>query len=483
MDPKGNQSTKVSGSGILININQLCISAPALVFRMPPPLPVGFANSLGISQSAICAGCGCLCDDIVLRPQEDNLEVNTRGCVKGQEWFSQTTATGPPALVDGKQVSLAEAIQHAALVLCQANNSLIFGLERITCEAAARVVAMADWLGANLDTTASFNQGPTGLAFQGVGEIACSLGEVRNRADFVVFWGADPDRTHPRHTERYSIHPPGIHVPLGRRGRFVVVVDPEDNQTARQADLWLKPKPGRDFEILWTLRALVQGLDVGNFDEEANGVGIDQLCELAAKMKSCRFGVLFFGQGLMTGTGHHLNADAAVGLAHDINAHTRFYARPLRGAGNPTGSDSVACWQTGYPFGINLARGFPKYNPGEFTTAALLERNEPDAALLVGVKPSDYLSQNHLKSLAGIPWIMVGNVDLKESVSAKVVIRTAPLATATTGTVYRMDDISLPLKAVISSPLASDEEVLAQLEFAILARLRAGLPAKSGELV
>jgi formylmethanofuran dehydrogenase subunit B len=113
----------------------------------------------------------------------------------------------------------------------------------------------------------------------------------------------------------------------------------------------------------------------------------------------------------------------------------------------------------------------------------LLERNEPDAALLVGVKPSDYLSKNHLKSLAGIPWIMVGNVDPKESVSAKVVIRTAPLATATTGTVYRMDDISLPLKAVISSPLASDEEVLAQLEFAILARLRAGLPAKSGELV
>jgi len=29
---------------------------------------------------------------------------------------------------------------------------------------------------------------------------------------------------------------------------------------------------------------------------------------------------------LLAGPGHHLNADGAVSLAHDINAHTRFYA-------------------------------------------------------------------------------------------------------------------------------------------------------------
>ncbi|MFM8932398.1 MAG: formylmethanofuran dehydrogenase subunit B [Gemmataceae bacterium] len=423
---------------------------------------------------AICTGCGCLCDDVTVSTGRGRLTADTHGCGKGKSWLEQSYSPGPSILVDGRPASLEKAIAIAADLLCQSSNPLVYGLEKITCESAAKAVAIADWLGANLDTTASFNQGPTGLAFQGVGEIACSLGEVRNRADLILFWGADPVATHPRHTSRFSVDPPGVHVPLGRKGRFVVVIDSEANETAHLADLWLRPKAGRDFELLWALRSLIQSQELGGYDAAANGVSQEDLEGLAKRLKGCRFGALFFGDRLLAGPGHHLNADGAVSLAHDINAHTRFYARPLRRAGNPTGSESVTCWQTGYPFGLSMARGFPRFNPGEFTARRLLSSGETDALLTIGASLADHLKPAEANALAAIPRIQIGCGQTSDSFTApKVEIRTAPFATSVSGTVYRMDDISLPLKPLTRPASPDMEEVLSALESTILHRIRA----------
>ena len=426
---------------------------------------------------AVCTGCGCLCDDVTVSPSGGSLVANTHGCAKGQYWLELRPEPKVSAFLNGRPAPLKKAINAAADILWKSNNPLVFGLEQITCESAAKVVAISDWLGANLDTTASFNQGPTGLAFQGVGEISCSLGEVRNRADLILFWGADPLVTHPRHTSRYSIDPPGVHVPLGRKNRFVVVIDSEANQTASQADLWLRPKPGRDFELIWALRAMIQGREIAGYDFAANGVGLEELEGLAHRLKGCRFGVLFFGDRLLAGPGHHLNADGAVSLAHDINAHTRFYARPLRRAGNPMGSESVTCWQTGYPFGLNLARGFPRYNPGEFTARRLINSGESDVLLTVGVSPVDYLNSGNANGSHFFQHIHIGDGLPEEWQSPpKVEIRTAPFATAASGTVYRMDDISLPLRPLSMSQLPDMEQVLTELEVSILGRMRNSSP-------
>jgi len=37
------------------------------------------------------------------------------------------------------------------------------------------------------------------LALQRVGRVSATLGEIKNRADVVVFWGADPMVSQPRH--------------------------------------------------------------------------------------------------------------------------------------------------------------------------------------------------------------------------------------------------------------------------------------------
>src|SRR5206468_904194 len=182
------------------------------------------------------------------------------------------------------------------------------------------------------------------------------------------------------------------------------------------ADIFLQIKPRKDFEALWALRALVKGVRLGSEIEAETGISLAALEDLARRMKSCKFGVLLFGMGLSMTRGKHLNVEAALALARDLNQFTRFTAKPMRGHGNVTGADNVVSWQTGFPFGVSLGRGYPRFNPGEFTTADTLARGEADAALIVASDPMSNFSQPAREHLAKIPIIVL---DPKETPTAK----------------------------------------------------------------
>ena len=86
-----------------------------------------------------------------------------------------------------------------------------------------------------------------------------------------------------------------------------------------------------------------------------------------------------------------------------MNAFTKFVCMPMRGHGNVTGADMVLRWTTGYPFGVNLSRGYPRFNPGEFSTVDLLVRGDNDAALILGADPGATMPQPGIDHLARIP--------------------------------------------------------------------------------
>jgi len=302
------------------------------------------------------------------------------------------------------------------------------------------------------------------MAFQGVGEVTCSLGEVKNRADLVIFWGSNPAESHPRHMTRYSTMPKGLFVPRGRKDRTVVLVDVRRTKSAPAADVFLQIKPRKDFEVLWALRALVKGIALDPSIEQETGISVAQLEDLAQRMKRCKFGVFLFGMGLSMTRGKHLNVEAALALARDLNEYTKFYIKPMRGHGNVTGADNVVSWQTGYPFGVNLGRGFPRFNPGEFTTADTLARGEADAALIVASDPMSNFSQPAREHLSRIPYVVLDPKETPTVRHAAVAFTTATYGINTGGTVYRMDDVPLPLRPAFPSPFPSDEQVLRQIE-------------------
>jgi formylmethanofuran dehydrogenase subunit B len=290
-----------------------------------------------------------------------------------------------------------------------------------------------------------------------------TLGEVKNRADLVIYWGGNPAESHPRHFGRYAVTPKGMFTPNGKKDRYVVLVDVRRTPSAPAANLFLQMKPGKDFEVLWALRALVKGRRIAASIEQETGVSLAQLEELVGRMKNCRYGVLFFGMGLTMTRGRHFNSGALLALATDLNEFTHFVAKPVRGHGNVTGADNVVSWQTGFPFGVNFSLGYPRFNPGEFTTVDTLSRGDADAAMIIASDPASNFPKAAIEHLKRIPLIVL---DTKETITSKlahVAFRTATYGINTGGTVYRMDDVPITLRKAFDSPFPDDEKILTAL--------------------
>jgi formylmethanofuran dehydrogenase subunit B len=424
------------------------------------------ATGLKIVEDATCTFCGCVCDDIELTVENDRITAAKRACVLGKAWFlNHEVDDRPSCLVDGAPASVEEGIERAARILVEANYPIVYGLSDSTSEAQRVAVSIADWIGGNIDTTTSVCHGPSGMAFQGVGEVTCTLGEVINRGDLIIYWGSNPAESHPRHFTKYSLMPKGLFTPGGRKDRKCVLVDVRKTKSAKAADLFIQIRPRKDFEALWTLRALAAGVEVDPVRvEEETGVAMETFQTLMEWMKAARFGVIFFGMGLTMTRGKHVNSEALLALTRDMNAHTRFVCKPNRGHGNVTGADNVVTWRTGYPFGVNHARGYPRFNPGEYTTADTLARREADAALIIASDPAANFSQPAREHLASIPYIALDPKETPTTRGAAVAFTVATYGINTGGTVYRMDDVPIPLRPAFPSPHKSDFEILQGIE-------------------
>ncbi len=423
-------------------------------------------SSLKIVLDATCTFCGCVCDDIDLTVKDDHIIEAKRACVLGKSWFfNHHTDQRPSCLISGQPASIDDGIERAAQILTAAKYPIIYGLSDTTCEAQRLAVGIGDWIGGTVDTTTSVCHGPSGMAFQGVGEVTCSLGEIANRGDLIIFWGSNPAESHPRHFTKYSLMPKGMFLPNGRKDRTCVLVDVRKTKSARAADIFLQIKPRKDFEALWTLRALAQGLQLdAQVIEDETGVPLAAWQDLMDRMKRAKFGVFLFGMGLTMTRGKHLNSEAVLALVRDMNAYTRFVAKPMRGHGNVTGADNVVSWQTGYPFGVNLSRGYPRFNPGEYTTADTLARGEADAAMIIASDPMSNFGQAARERLAAIPYIALDPKETPTTRAATVAFTTATYGINVAGTVYRMDDVPIPLRPAFDSPHPSDFDILSRLE-------------------
>ncbi|MSQ93200.1 MAG: formylmethanofuran dehydrogenase subunit B [Gemmataceae bacterium] len=318
------------------------------------------------------------------------------------------------------------------------------------------------------------------MAAQLGGKVSCTLGEVKNRADFMIYWGGNPAECHPRHFTKYSLMQKGKFTPNGRKDRTMVLVDIRETPSAKAADLFLQIRPGKDFEMLSALRAIVKGQRVNEETVAETGLTVAQLQDLAAQMKAARFGIIFFGMGLSMTRGKHMNSAQILMLAAEMNAFTKFVAMPMRGHGNVTGADVVMRYTTGYPFGVNLCRGYPRFNPGEFSTVDLLVRGDNDACLVLGADPGATMPQPAIDHLARIPTITLDPKVTHTSRLSRVHITTAVTGISAPGTAYRMDEIPLPLRPALKSPYPTDEEVVRRIRQAV-ARRPAWLPGRNGK--
>jgi formylmethanofuran dehydrogenase subunit B len=421
------------------------------------------SSPLAVVENFTCTACGCVCDDLRLTVADGRIIRAENACRLAEPWLlAQNSFDEPEAEIDGQPASPAQALDRSAQILRSADYPLIYGLSQSTTEGQRASILLAERLGAVIDTSASVCHAPSVMAQQQVGKVTCSLGEIRNRADFVIFWGSDPVTTHPRHAERYSVYPAGRFVPRGRQDRYVVVADTNRTPSAEEADFFLPIEPGCHFEALLTLRALLFGASTG--PGRSAGAPIELLTELAQRMKRARCGVVFFGVELARGDAGHRNVELLLEIVTDLNSPARWFAMRMRVYGNVVGADTVLAWQTGYPFAVNLARAFPRYNPGEFSVRGVLERKEADTCLVVGSETLNWLPPAAIDHLRQIPTIVLDPAGAQTTIVPTVRFRTGTLGVHESGTVFRMDAIPIPVKAVLPSRYPTTAQILGEIE-------------------
>ncbi|MET0810430.1 MAG: formylmethanofuran dehydrogenase subunit B, partial [Thermoleophilaceae bacterium] len=320
-----------------------------------------------VEHAATCAGCGCGCDDIEVAVAAGALAGATGTCPLGDAWLAERTAEAlPPARIDGREVAFGDAVEASAAILGEARLPLVCGLGETDCESQRAAVALAEAVGAVIDPSDA-----AGGASQAIGVSTATFGDLRDRADLVVAWRADPVVSNPRLLPRLRLDRAGRAVE-----RTLVVVDARRTATAGEADEFIELPPELDFEALWALRAMAR--DVPLDHDLAARLPLDLLEQLARRLRATRYGAVLHAPA------GHANTLALLSLLRDLARIAHVVALPLRREGNARGAEDVLAWQTGYPAAVSFARGHPRARPGEFSAAGLLERGEPDAALIVG---------------------------------------------------------------------------------------------------
>jgi formylmethanofuran dehydrogenase subunit B len=424
----------------------------------------------------ICPFCGTLCDDLEVVVSDDGkdlLEVYN-ACAIGAEKFLHSQAkdriTRPRMRQeDGswKEISYDEAVNYTAKMLADAKKPLMYGWSSTNCEAQSVGAEIGEAVGAVMDNTATVCHGTSLIAVQDIGIPSCTLGEVKNRADRVLFWGCNPAHAHPRHMSRYSIFPRGFFTGKGHTGRKVIVVDPRPTDTASLADVHLQIEQGHDYELFDALRVAFKG---EKLPDVVAGIPKAKIYEVAETLKSGRFAIIFFGMGVTQSIGKNHNIDAAIAVTRDLNEYTKAAIMPMRGHYNVTGSGQVWGWQFGFPFAVDLSRGFARYNPGETTSNDLLRRDEVDAVFVLGSDPGAHFPFSSVKKIYNLPSVVIDPHETPTSEVCKVHVPVAFVGVEIGGCAYRMDNVPIETRKVVDAPegMMTDEEFLTR----VLARVK-----------
>lgn len=407
-----------------------------------------------------CLGCGCGCDDIAVTVRDDRIVDLSPPCPVSRAWFGDGVVPWD-VLRSGKAVELHAAVGEAAGVLTGKPGRILVYIGGDLGTASQRcALQIADLLQATVDTATSPTAATGLLAAQRRGRATATLGEIRNRADVVLFWATDPSRRYPRFQSRYAPEPIGTQVPRGRADRCVISVHVGSEKAPSTADASLALDPGDEIAALSVMRAAVAGNQPSGLTPP-----LREAVALVGRLSSARYAVLIHDAEPTAEPRNSLRVEGLLTLAQALNGPTRAALLTLRAGGNRVGAESVLTWQSGFPMAVDYSRGHPRYVPEQRGWHGL---DRFGAVLIVGSAPLD---DGAASALGKIPTIAIGPRASQSKFGPRVAIDTGVAGIHEGGTGYRMDEVPLPLRP----PLSATRSTLGVLEALYEAlRLKAG---------
>ena len=306
----------------------------------------------------MCTACPLLCADI-------DLPAATLACLPGRQAILAPVPDLSPSR-DGMALAPTAALAAAATLLGTARRVLVTGLGEATLGALAAAGDIAEFLGAAIDAgdpAVALASGPT---IARSGEVTAAFEDLRDRADVVVVWFADPATSHPRFFERF-LAPRARVIAVGQGAvAGAIAIPPADEVTALR---WLTAQA----------RGVVFPLPAGDLATAVAHVG-------GAVAAATCLGVVTVERPAGSGVAEWALAEWVRAEAHRRPA----FAVPLPGgvgtaSGNAAGVAAVSTWRYGGPGAIARAdRCGGTFRPTEADALRLITRGEVDAVLVVG---------------------------------------------------------------------------------------------------
>lgn len=401
----------------------------------------------------VCTACSCLCDDIEMEMENGRIVSMGKACRKGTAFFfgSENERLRTGHLVEGNQVDVDQALAAAAGLLSRARRPLLFGLDNASLDAQAVGIELARILGAVLDDSSSFCQGKlTQDILTGVLP-TCTFDQIHD-SDLLIYWGANPHNTHPRHLSKFSLYAHHKYHEMGaKRHVSLAVVDVRESETAGAgvAHRFFRILPGEDSAFI---AAIIEGI-------RGNPVGKDA-AEFLKLLKQSRHCVIFAGLGLT------YSLDNDFSLFYEMLKHLGDWMRtsviPMGGHYNVRGFNHSLYHATGYVNKVSFA-GSAVSHGDEFSLLEQVRNHAADCLLLIGADPFSSLPISVLKHLDGVPLITLDPFRTATTEASSVVLGVSLTGLEGGGTAIRMDGTPVTLMPAKWTAKQNDAQILERL--------------------
>jgi len=408
--------------------------------------------------------CGIGTDDLTVQVDGVSLKVIKNGCAVNTPAFEQAVTDTSPR-IDGKDVSLDEAVAKAAELLKNTNQPVIGGCAT-DVNGMRALLALADRSGAVVDNMNFTGARNNFLALQDSGWMNTTLAEVKNRCDLLLVVGIDLESFSPRFFDRYLWNDESMFLAdTGKREVIYLGKAPSGNastspngQKAQVFECANEALP----DVVAVLRALVKGNPIRV--DSVGGIAVADLQGIADKLKAASYSIVTWAAGALAYSQAELTVQTLSEMIKDINdKNTRSSGLPLGGKEGDQTANQVCGWTTGYPARTRFSSGFPEYDPYLNDANFLLSNGEADALVWVQA-----FNVKAVPPATDLPTIVVGRSGMTFAKEPDVFIPVGTPGIDHAGHAYRMDNVvAIRLKKLRDSGLPSTAEVLNAIDQAL----------------
>lgn len=410
-------------------------------------------------EHVTCPHCGLLCDDLSVKVSGLSLQLLSSKHAHCKKAFADASIESelPVPLVDGKPVTLEQAVTKSADILRSSSQPLVNGLiaDVQTCRDA---LALTEKIGGVIDH-ANGNKIRCGVAvMQRHGEVRTTLAEVRNRADCVVIFGGKLLERFPRFMERVLFPSKSLGTEAANKKKIFILELANDGSFSSNEEENNITRLYLDFPLLESLvyrlqEVITHSEYISEFDESSQA-----LMDLHQTIVSSHYTTFVWSVADFNIESAEHTVQALTETIKVLMSKVRCVGLPLSGSKGEITANHVATWQTGVPLPIAFMDGVPKHNPIRYNGNTMLQNKEADSLVWI----ASYSSED-TPPTTDIPTIVLGHPKMQCQQTAVFIPIGVP-GIDHRGLACRTDSVAtLPLQMLRNSKLLPANKVVQKI--------------------